>query len=209
MAALATRLASVFLTTMMVLGVMAPSASAGAHESDALAMLNAARAAAGLSPVEMHSDLTDDASAWSRHMLEQGSLSHNPNLSSVAPNWDKLGENVGVGTSIASLHTAFMDSPGHRGNVLGDYDYVGIAVVEETSSKLWITVVFMKSLATTPIESGGDDPEPYSDVTPTVVNEQPSAIRSTGSAVATAAAPTQAPRAKIAFVQVGASPIAD
>lgn len=207
MAALATRLGSVFLTTIMVLGVMAPSASAGSHENGALALLNAERAAAGLAPVSMHSDLADDALAWSQHLFNQGSLSHNPNLSSVTSNWDKLGENVGVGTSIEALHAAFMNSSGHRGNILGDYDSVGIAVVEETSSKLWITVVFMKSLDSTPVAETGEEPEPYSEVQPTVDNDQPAANPATVRVAS--AAPAPAPRKPIVFVQVGPAPIAD
>ncbi len=208
MAALATRLASVLLTTTMVLGVMAPGASAASHENEALALLNAERAAAGLAPVSMHSDLTDDALAWSQYLFEQGSLSHNPSLSSVTSDWDKLGENVGVGTSIPALHEAFMNSAGHRGNILGDYDYVGIAVVEETSSKLWITVVFMKSLGAAPAPSGGDDPEPYSEVHPTVDNDQPAATGSTDP-VAASVRPTVVVAQKVVFVQSGITPTAD
>ena len=78
MAALATRLGSVFLTTIMVLGVMAPSASAGRMRTELLALLNAERAAAGLAPVSMHADLTDDALAWSQHLFSQGSLDPQP-----------------------------------------------------------------------------------------------------------------------------------
>ena len=206
MAALARRLASVLLTTIMVLGVMAPSASAGTHENDALALLNAERAAAGLAPLAMHSDLVDDALAWSQRMMGAGSLSHNPNLAAVTSDWDKLGENVGVGTSVASLHTAFMNSPGHRGNILGDYDSVGIAVVEETSSKLWITVVFMKSLDPAPAVPAPEDPEPYSDVQPTVDNDQPVATRPAAQPVAAKAA---AERLPVVYVQSGVAPLAD
>ena len=171
-----------------------------------LALLNAERAAAGLAAVAMHPDLVDDALAWSQRMMGAGSLSHNPNLAAVTSDWDKLGENVGVGTSVASLHTAFMNSPGHRGNILGDYDYVGIAVVEETSSKLWITVVFMKSLNTVPVESDPTDPEPYSDVQPTVDNDQPAATRPTAQPVAVRAAAEPRP---VVYVQSGVGPLAD
>ncbi len=207
MAALARRFASVFLTAAMVVGVMAPGASAASHEGDALALLNAARAASGLAPVAMHSDLTDDASAWSQHMLSEGALTHNPNLSSVTTGWDKLGENVGVGVSIDSLHTAFMKSSGHRGNILGDYDYVGIAVAEETESKLWITVVFMKSLGS--VGPPVDDPEPYADTEPAPVSEQPIAeTPRTGAPAATPVA-ALAPAPSIVFVRNGTSAIAD
>ncbi len=208
MAALARRIASVLLTTALAVAVMAPAATAASHESESLALLNAERRAAGLSPLTMHSDLTDDALAWTLHMQGKGSLSHNPNLAAVTADWEKLGENVGLGTSIAALHDAFMASSGHRGNILGDYDSVGIAVIEETPSKLWITVVFMKTLARSPAPGGDVDPEPYSDVQPAVDNDQPAAIEP-ASAQTASAVPVPEPETDIIFVLCGASPIAD
>jgi hypothetical protein len=174
MAALARRLVSIFMATLMVVGVMAPAASAGSHESEILAVMNSARADAGLAPVAMYADLTDDAVAWSQHMYSQGSLSHNPNLAAVTTGWDKLGENVGLGPTVSSIHTAFMASASHRGNVLGDYDSVGIAVVAETPTKLWVTVVFMKSLGQ-PVatEPTVDDPDPYAKQQPEPAPHQP------------------------------------
>jgi len=207
---LARRLTLTLLSIFMVVGVAAPSAVAGSYENEALSLLNAERAAAGLAPVVMHSDLTDDALAWSRQMMSSGNLSHNPNLSAVTVDWDKLGENVGVGTSVVSLHEAFMNSPSHRGNILGDYDSVGIAVVEETSSKIWITVVFMKSLK--PVESvepAEDQPEPYSSVHPTLDNDQPAATQAAEPIASPAVAAAPTPRASVIFVQSGLSPIAD
>lgn len=176
MAALANRIATLLFTTALVFGVAAPSAVASSYETEALALLNSARAAEGLAPVSMHSDLTDDALAWTLHMQGDGRLSHNPNLAAVTGDWDKLGENVGLGTSISALHDAFMDSPGHRGNILGDYDSVGIAVVAETESKLWITVVFMKSLPTSTLAPSDEDPQPYAEEQPPVSNGEPIAV---------------------------------
>lgn len=177
MAALAKRLATVMLTTVVAFGLAVPAASAGSYENEALALLNEARVAAGLDPVAMDPDLVDDALAWSQHMQAEQQLSHNPNLAAVSDDWARLGENVGVGTSIAALQQAFMDSPGHRANILGDYDHVGIAVVAETSSKLWITVVFMKSLEAAP--AAGDDPEPYSELQPPASTGEPVANSAT------------------------------
>ncbi len=202
MAALAKRLITALLTTTLAMGLLVPAASASSYESDALSMLNEARAAAGLAPVSMYADLTDDALAWSQHMKADQQLTHNPSLSSVAADWDKLGENVGVGTSIAALHQAFMDSASHRGNILGDYNYVGIAVVAETPSKLWITVVFMKSLDAAPAVE--DDPEPYAQEQPPVTNGSPLATPATDpkpKVTATAVAPATRPAKQIAFVR--------
>lgn len=212
MAAPARRIAAILLTTMMVTGVMTTGAAAASRESDALALLNAERVANGLTPVAMHLDLTDDALAWSERMFAEGSLSHNPALSTVTTGWDKLGENVGVGVSVESLHNAFMNSSSHRGNILGDYDYVGIAVVEETTSKLWITVVFMKQIGSGPAADAEDDPKPYATEEPAVASEQPIASAPATAPVVSAPAtvtPTVAPMAMIECVQNGIAPIAD
>ena len=199
MAALARRLISILTITTLVVVAMAPAASAASHENEVLALLNAARTANGLTPVTMHSDLVDDARSWTQHMREQGQLSHNPNLAAVTTRWDKLGENVGVGPTAELLHEAFMASPGHRGNVLGDYDYVGIAVVEEHATKLWVTVVFMKSLDPPPATQSSDgDPVPYAEVQPKPAAEAPvAATRATRTAPPAPAVPHIIPYARV------------
>ena len=86
-------------------------------------------------------------------MVSAGKLSHNPNKSKqVGDGWARLGENVGVAhpgggeaaeSIIKRLHQAFMNSAGHRANILGDYNQIGLGAVWSNGS-LWITVVFMK-----------------------------------------------------------------
>lgn len=113
-------------------------------EGSFVAEMNAERAAQGLAPVQVYWDLVDDARAHSQLMMDEGNIFHNPNLASVCSAWQALGENVGVGGSVGSLHQAFMASPAHRGNIFGDYNYVGVGVVEESADKMWVTVVFMR-----------------------------------------------------------------
>ncbi len=161
MAALARRLGILLATVLMTMGAMAPAASAASYEGELLVLMNAERAAIGLAPLSLHSDLNDDAALWSLYMFEVGDLSHNPSLAAVTTRWDSLGENVGVGPTIGSLQVAFMASAGHRGNILGDYDSVGIAVVEENPTKLWVTVIFMKTLDPTPVAVPTIDPVAY------------------------------------------------
>jgi uncharacterized protein YkwD len=89
------------------------------------------------------------ARAWSSTMAAQGSLSHNPNLSaqvsaSVTNAWTRLGENVAYANSAAQAHSAFMSSSGHRGNILGDFNRVGIGVVRRADGVLFVTEVFIK-----------------------------------------------------------------
>ncbi|MDJ0960585.1 MAG: CAP domain-containing protein [Acidimicrobiia bacterium] len=138
------RLLSIVLSiATFTLGVAAAPALA-APEDAFVSKINATRSANGLAPLEVYWDLADDAEAHSAAMKAASDLYHNPNLGSVTSGWSALAENVGVGPDVARLHTAFMESPGHRKNILGNYNYVGVGVVRESDTKIWVTVVFMR-----------------------------------------------------------------
>lgn len=112
-------------------------------------LLNETRVANGRAPLRLYWDLTDDARDWSDVMAAAGSLSHDPNLGSATTGWTKLGQNVGKGSSMTSLHNAFMNSPAHRANLLDSaYDYVGIGV-KIVGSTRYITVNFGDISSTT------------------------------------------------------------
>ena len=63
---------------VMTVGLALP-AQAGA-EGDFLSKINASRAAAGLAPVSMHSDLVPDARNHSAEMAAAGGIFHSSNL---------------------------------------------------------------------------------------------------------------------------------
>ncbi len=143
------RRASALLAALAIVatGLAAAPALASAPESSFVSQINAERAASGLAPVEVYWDLVDDARAHSMTMEAEDRLHHNPALGSVTTGWQALGENVGVGPSVGSLHDAFMASSGHRANILGDFNYVGVGVTQESDTKMWVTVVFMRGPA--------------------------------------------------------------
>ncbi|MFQ5553972.1 MAG: CAP domain-containing protein [Acidimicrobiia bacterium] len=177
---LARRIAATLLTPVVLsFGLATAPALAASGESSFLSRMNAERTARGLAPVEMYWDLVDDARAHSQRMAAQGSLHHNPSLGGVTGGWMALGENVGVGPEVATVHEAFMDSAGHRRNVLGDFNYVGVGVVVENADKLWVTVVFMKGapgLVSPPVEDPpAADPPAEDPVDPPGTPEEPSA----------------------------------
>jgi hypothetical protein len=62
--------------------------------------------------------------------------------------WSAIAENVGRGGTVDSLHSAFMKSSGHKANILGDYNYVGIGTDTAPDGRLYVTVVFMKKGST-------------------------------------------------------------
>jgi hypothetical protein len=123
----------------------AAAANAGA-EAQMLALTNADRAANGLAPLVMDPSLTTIARSWSDHLMATGTLSHNLSLSTMLPaDWLTYGENVGMGSSPATLETAFMNSPAHRANILGDYRQVGIGVDVRSDGTMFVTLDFMKT----------------------------------------------------------------
>jgi hypothetical protein len=133
----------VMAVSVMFMGMAIP-AFAG-PEGTLAGKINSSRSSAGLAPLEAYWDLTDDARAHSARMMDKGSIYHNPALGSVTGVWQKLGENVGMGVDLGAMHTAFMNSSGHRANILGDYNYVGVGVKTDSAGVHWVTVVFMKA----------------------------------------------------------------
>ena len=153
----AARLVAALLVLFVLFGVNLGSAGASVTgtSDDERAFYNATngdRAANGLAALSYDAAASDVARSWSQTMASNGSLYHNPNLArsiaaQVTPQWTRLGENVGVGYDVAGLERAFMASPGHRANILGDFNRVGIGTVRGSDGRLWVTVVFIKGPA--------------------------------------------------------------
>lgn len=114
-------------------------------EWDFLNLMNRERYERGMEPLAMVPPVRDVARGWSGVMASDGVLRHNPNfagqIAAALPSWRRAGENVGQGSGMAQLHSAFMNSPMHRANILGDFQWVGVGV-RWAGSKLWVTVNF-------------------------------------------------------------------
>jgi len=125
-----------------------PSASAqgpvrdGASEAGFLASLNAQRAAGGLGPLTLNGSMTAAANSWAFEMANGSFLAHAGDIVSGTPaGWTKVGENVGRGQSVSSLTSAFMNSPGHRANIMdASYTHIGIAVyIHPSDGRIYTT----------------------------------------------------------------------
>jgi hypothetical protein len=142
------------LAVAMTIGMVGPAAARTLEpdlETQLISMTNSARRSAGLRALPVELQLTRVARDWSNTMASRSELSHRPNLgSTISGDWRRVGENVGVGPSLESIQKAFMASPGHRANVLGDYDRIGIGVYEQ-DGRLWITVNFLKGSGDFPV----------------------------------------------------------
>jgi hypothetical protein len=140
-------IAPFLLLTPVVLAVTSASASAAGDPMGGqfISLLNTHRSDVGLSPLVEDSSLDAIAQNWSNQLLANGTLSHNPNMSSLLPaDWAQWGENVGMGPTVASLDTAFMNSPEHRANVLGPFTEVGVGVATESDGTIFVTVDFLR-----------------------------------------------------------------
>lgn len=126
--------------------VAAPSAQASSSSSERsfVSSINDARHDAGRRALSTSSDLTAVARDWAERMASSNTLKHNPNLTSQVRGWRYVGENVGVGGDVASLHRAFMNSAPHKANILdGDYTQIGVGVAMG-HGRMWVVEVFRK-----------------------------------------------------------------
>ncbi|HEX5148293.1 MAG TPA: CAP domain-containing protein [Candidatus Limnocylindrales bacterium] len=125
-------------------------------EKDLIALTNRSRAAAGLKALKVDSTLTSVARWRSKDMITRDYFSHDiPGYGSVFKKLDAkgycykvAGENIGWNNypddiATAAIHKMFMDSDGHRANIMGKaWDVVGIGAYKgPTGKKMW-TVIF-------------------------------------------------------------------
>ena len=107
-------------------------------------LINRARVVRGKPRLKLSDRLTTVAQRHSKKMAAESRLHHNSNLAKElsSMSWSILGENVGVGASVRSLHRAFMNSRPHRKNNLRrSFRKVGVGTVFQ-DGRLWVTVVF-------------------------------------------------------------------
>lgn len=137
------------MTLVVALATIGLGASAGADsgsEQGFLSEINASRAAAGLGPLKMDGGLQSHARKHTADMIAKGEIFHSTSgelKAAAGSGWTKLGENVGRGGTVGGLHKAFMNSSGHKKNILGDYNFAGIGT-DTSDGVLYVTVVFMK-----------------------------------------------------------------
>jgi hypothetical protein len=156
----------VALTTLMLSTALPLTSSAAVDpvsaENQFVNLINGERTSRGLTPLATNPDLVAAARSQADAIRDAGSLYHNPNLGSVTTGWLKLGENVGYGGTVSGLHAAFMNSTGHRANILDPaYTHVGLGVVVEGST-IWVAEVFMQSKTTTSVQQSTFTP-PFRD----------------------------------------------
>jgi hypothetical protein len=121
-----------------------------AAEAQFVSAINSTRASQGAGPLAVHSVLTAKAQAWAAHMAATNCLCHSTLTDGVSVGWRKLGENVGRGPSVPSLHAAFINSPAHFANMVDkSFQWVGVGVAYG-GGQMWVAEVFMNGDAPPP-----------------------------------------------------------
>jgi hypothetical protein len=143
------------LAALLVLAVFAvlvvPAGRAGAatlglEATRLVELLNRERAARGLAELRVLPRLVRLAGAHAARMGGGGApcqvphLHHNPDLAGQVQPASSWGENVACAGDADRMHQALMDSPGHRRNILGDWNAVGVGTYQ--GRLLWGTQVF-------------------------------------------------------------------
>ena len=126
-------------------------------EKQLVSLTNKSRAAAGLKALKVDSKLTAIARSRSKDMIVRDYFSHNippsgKNVFSILDSkgycYSVAGENIGWNNypddvATQTIHRQFMESSGHRKNILGKrWDVIGVGAYKgPTGKKMW-TVIF-------------------------------------------------------------------
>jgi uncharacterized protein YkwD len=114
-----------------------------AAENEFLVDINGARAMIGSPPLMPHPELQLYARAQAQAMANGQQLVHS-DISVLLGVWSNVGENIGMGPSVVTIHNALMASPGHWTNLMNPaYTYGAIGVVVDGNGTLWTAHVFV------------------------------------------------------------------
>lgn len=143
---------SILITTLILVATLLPvsaSAASGtsvvALEDELARIVNEERVSRGLGSLEVTVQQQRKAREHSGVMARHRELHHAPDLAGeVFPGdaWTGIAENIVRRRTVEAAHQAFMDSPPHRRNVLGDWTHVAVGIVVD-GDDLWITQRFV------------------------------------------------------------------
>ena len=122
-------------------------------EQEAFNLLNADRTKNGLPALKMNSQLGTLAENYAKDMVNRNFFSHyNPEgqspfdrMNQAGIKYSYAGENLAINTSPAAAETAFMNSSGHRANILNtNYTDVGLGVAYDSNGRIYVVQEFIK-----------------------------------------------------------------
>jgi uncharacterized protein YkwD len=124
-----------------------------ADEQRAFSLLNADRAKNGLPALRWNSNLAGLAEEYGQDMINRHYFSHyNPEgqspfdrMRADGISYSYAGENLAINTSVDTAEQAFMNSPGHRANILNaNYTEVGLGVRYDSRGSAYVVQEFIR-----------------------------------------------------------------
>jgi uncharacterized protein YkwD len=123
-----------------------------ADQKLAVDLLNADRAKNGLSPLKTNSQLTSLAGNYAQDMINRNFFAHsNPEgqtpfdrMKAAGISYTSAGENIAINNNVTAAETAFMNSSGHKANILNkDYTDVGVGVRYKSDGSVYVVQEFI------------------------------------------------------------------
>ena len=135
----------VLVVAVLVTGTASPSdAGVVSKRERMLSLLNQTRRSHGLPVFRLNLALSRTAQRHSRAMADRNTLFHTSNLWYAVRAFrpSTWGENIGYAPWLRQLRTLWMQSGGHRANILNPrFRRIGIGVVK-ARGVLWVTTIF-------------------------------------------------------------------
>ena len=128
------------------------SSTASELEVKMVSYVNAERVAAGLAPLKINDELTLVARTKAQDMIDDDYFSHtSPTygspfdmMKSFGVSYRTAGENIAINSSVEGAHTAFMNSQGHRENILkSSYTEIGIGIAKNAGGRVYVSQMFI------------------------------------------------------------------
>jgi len=155
----------VFALVVIALGVLAgacgpydnaPAPGCPAGPSDTIITTifnrtNSDRAAHGLGALVWNPRLACLSTQWSQYMAGAHDFRHRDLAAAIAsPGYEDyatLGENILVAPGSVDgnqMENAWLSSPGHYANIMGNYDSIGIGYARGDDGRIWVTANFAR-----------------------------------------------------------------
>lgn len=125
-------------------GAPGPATAIDAAEREVFALTNAQRVKHGKAPLAWDACLAAAARNWSMAMGRPGGrFEHSPANRGAECSEPFTGENIAMGyDSPADAMLGWMNSPGHRANILHDYDSIGVGIAVGADGQKYYTQIF-------------------------------------------------------------------
>src|SRR3954447_8693944 len=114
-------------------------------QSLVLSEMNHDRTTNSLRALPTQGDAQAKAQAWAEKLARENTLYHSNLPDGIHVRWCSIGENVGYGPTIPAIEDAYMQSPGHRANILSTkWNGAGVGTAKN-GSRVFTVQVFIKT----------------------------------------------------------------